>query len=107
LRVESEFGFEAYSKIKEFKEWLRGQANADIIQAYLGDRQGLWRFLAMHPIQVEIYKKMSPEEKLRIADRLYWTAYELKMSGLKKDHPDWSDEKLRRKVREAFLYAKS
>lgn len=63
--------------------------------------------LIMHPIQRKIYKEMSPMRKLGIADRLYWTAYELKMSGLKKQHPDWNDETLKKKVREAFLYAKS
>ena len=61
----------------------------------------------MHPVQIEIYRKMSPAKKLAIMDQLYWTAYELKKSGLKKQHPEWNDDFLKKKVREAFLYAKS
>ena len=61
----------------------------------------------MHPVQVEIYKKMSPADKLAIAEYLYWTAWELKKSGLKNQHPEWNNELLDKKVREAFLYAKS
>ena len=60
----------------------------------------------MHPIQIEIYRKMSMGQKLAIAQDLYWTAWEVKKSGLKQQYPEWNDEKLNKKVREAFLYAK-
>jgi hypothetical protein len=61
----------------------------------------------MHPVQVKIYREMSPTKKLAIMDQLYWTAYELKKSGFKEQHPEWDEETLKKKVREAFLYAKS
>ena len=61
----------------------------------------------MHPVQIEIYRKMPPAKKLAIAEDLYWTAWELKKSGFKNQHPELSDEMLNKKVREAFLYAKS
>ncbi|MFC1567480.1 hypothetical protein ACFL3R_01415 [Thermodesulfobacteriota bacterium] len=50
---------------------------------------------------------MTPEQKLRIALKLYNTARKFKVAGLRKQHPDWSEEKIRRKVREIFLYART
>ena len=61
----------------------------------------------MHPVQREIYRKMSYARKLEIADQLYRTAWELKLSAVRKRHPDWPEERVERKVREYFLYAKS
>jgi hypothetical protein len=59
----------------------------------------------MHPLQIQIYKSMSPEQKLRIAMGLHETARKLKFAGLKNQHPDWDKEQLQEKVREIFLYA--
>ncbi len=50
---------------------------------------------------------MTPEQKLRIAMDLYYTAKELKAAGLKRQHPDWSAERIHQKVREIFLYART
>ena len=59
----------------------------------------------MHPVQREIFRKMSPEEKLRISWQLYWDARKLKAAWLKKIHPDWSEEQVAEEVRRIFLYA--
>jgi hypothetical protein len=40
-------------------------------------------------IQIEIFKKMSPAEKLKLSMRLYWSARQLKASWLRQQHPDW------------------
>ncbi len=61
----------------------------------------------MHPIQAEIYKKMSPEQKIRIAERMYWSARELKAAALRQQNPDWDEERVQRKVKEIFMYATS
>jgi hypothetical protein len=61
----------------------------------------------MNPEQKRIYQNMTPEEKLRIAAALYDSARELKAAGLRAQHPDWSDERIREEVREIFLYAGS
>jgi hypothetical protein len=61
----------------------------------------------MHPEQKKLYQAMTPEQKLRIAMDLYYSAKELKAAGLKRQHPDWSAERINRKVREIFLYAKT
>lgn len=49
---------------------------------------------------------MTPEEKLRVALRLYWSARQLKEASLRQFHPELSDEEIRRRVNESFLYAR-
>lgn len=53
-----------------------------------------------------IVQAMSPTQKLRAAERLYHSARQLKTAALRAQHPEWSDEVLRRVVREIFLYAR-
>jgi len=50
---------------------------------------------------------MTPEQKLRVASGLYHFARELKATGLRVQHPDWSQEEIEDKVREIFLYART
>jgi hypothetical protein len=47
---------------------------------------------------------MSPAQKLRAAERLYYSARQLKAAALRAEHPDWTDEAIRQAVREFFLY---
>ena len=61
----------------------------------------------MHPEQKKSYQAMTPEKKLQLALDLYYSAKELKFAGLKRQHPEWSMEKINQKVREIFLYAKT
>ncbi|HEV2196954.1 MAG TPA: hypothetical protein VGR55_15315 [Candidatus Acidoferrum sp.] len=49
---------------------------------------------------------MSPAQKLRAAERLYHSAWQLKAAALRAEHPDWTDEAIRRAVRMIFLYAR-
>lgn len=53
-----------------------------------------------------IVQAMSPTQKLRAAERLYHSARQLKTAALRAQHPEWSDEIIRRVVREVFLYAR-
>jgi hypothetical protein len=55
----------------------------------------------------EIVQAMSPERKLRAAERLYYSARQLKAAALRAEHPDWTDEAIRQAVRTIFLYARS
>jgi len=50
---------------------------------------------------------MTPEKKLQLAMDLYHAAREFKAAGLKRQHPEWSEEKINQKVREIFLYART
>ncbi len=59
----------------------------------------------MHPVQIEIYKKMSPEMKLKIAVQLNRSARELKAAYLRSIHPDWDEQQIQTKVVEIFRNA--
>jgi hypothetical protein len=60
---------------------------------------------APHPMQIEIYRKMTADQRLQIAHDLYWFAREWKASALRAQHPTWGEEKIQEKVREMFLNA--
>jgi hypothetical protein len=55
----------------------------------------------------QILQAMTPAQKLRAAERLYLSARQLKAAALRAEHPDWTDDAIRRAVRDIFLYARS
>ncbi len=57
--------------------------------------------------EIRILRAMTPEQKLRAVEKLYWTARALKVAWLRSQHPDWSEEEVERKVREIFLHART
>jgi len=61
----------------------------------------------MSPEEIRILRAMTPEQKLRTAERLYWTARSLKAAWLRQKNPDWSEDEVQRKVREIFLNART
>jgi len=61
----------------------------------------------MTPEEIRILRAMTPEQKLRAAERLYWTARSLKAAWLRAQHPDWTEYKVQREVREIFLNART
>ena len=61
----------------------------------------------MHPEQKRIFQAMKPEQKLRISQMLYYSARELKAAGLRAQNPNWSEEMIKDRVREIFLYART
>ena len=58
-------------------------------------------------IQIEIFKNMSPDEKLRLSEKMYFDARRLKADWLRQLHCDWTDKQVEDKVREIFLHARS
>jgi hypothetical protein len=48
---------------------------------------------------------MTPEQKLNVSMKLYQSAKDLKAAAIKERHPDWNEEKIKKKVNEIFLYA--
>ena len=48
---------------------------------------------------------MTPSQKLKAAMDLYYSAKELKAAGLRYQHPDWTEERIREEVREIFRHA--
>jgi hypothetical protein len=59
------------------------------------------------PEQIKILRAMSGEQRLRLAERLYWSARKMKAAGLCAQHPDWSAEQVKDEVRRIFLHARS
>jgi hypothetical protein len=60
----------------------------------------------LHPEQIKALKAMSAEQKLQVAMDLYWSARRLKEAAIRQQHPDWPEEKVKKEVRESFLYAR-
>ncbi len=61
--------------------------------------------ILMSPEELRILRAMSPAQKLKAAEALYHAARALKAAALRAQHPERSEEKIRRAVRDIFLYA--
>jgi hypothetical protein len=59
----------------------------------------------MHPLQREIYRRMTPEQKLRVSIALHHAAWTLKIAAIKKLHPDWEEKQILQAVKKTFLHA--
>jgi hypothetical protein len=59
------------------------------------------------PEQIEIFKRMTPEQRWHAAHRLYWTMRRHKAAFLRSQHPDWTDDKVEGEVRSIFLHART
>lgn len=56
--------------------------------------------------QGQVFRAMTPEQRLCAAFRLYWSARELKEASLRALRPELSETEIRARVRECFLYAR-
>jgi len=59
------------------------------------------------PEQIAIFREMTPERRLSLAEQLYWTARELKAAWLRARHPEWPEEKVSQEVTRLFLHART
>lgn len=57
------------------------------------------------PEQIEVLRRMTPEQRWQAARRLYWTCRRHKAAFLRSLHPEWSEERLMQEVRHAFANA--
>jgi len=53
--------------------------------------------------QDEILRTMTPGRRLQVAQELYETAWQLKAAGLRREHPDWPEERVMGTVRRVFV----
>jgi hypothetical protein len=53
--------------------------------------------------QDELLRAMTPERRLEVARELYETAWHLKEAGLRREHPDWTEERVAGKLRRVFV----
>ena len=56
--------------------------------------------------QKKIFAQMSAEQKLKAAERLYYSARELKAAALRSFNPEWSEEKVLEETKKIFLNAR-
>ena len=56
-------------------------------------------------IQNDIIRKMTPEKKLQMSMRLYYSARNLKAAWLRQLHSDWSEEQVQKAVTDIFIAA--
>ena len=59
------------------------------------------------PDQIEVLRRMTPEQRWRAARQLYWTLRRHKAAFLHELHPEWSEEQVERETRRIFLHARS
>jgi hypothetical protein len=59
------------------------------------------------PEYVAALRRLTGPEKLQAASALYWSARKVKAAGLRDQHPEWSEERIQREVREIFLHART
>lgn len=55
------------------------------------------------PTQDELFRRMTPAERLKIAFDLYETAWSMKVAGVRRQHPDWAESRISEKVRRVFM----
>jgi len=57
--------------------------------------------------QIEILRKMTPEQRLDAFLQLCRSARRIKESAFRQFHPDWSEDQVNLALRESFLHARS
>jgi len=59
-----------------------------------------------HPVQIEIFRKMSAADKFALVGKLFEDAKQIKKAALRDRHPSWSEEQLDKAVINIFIYGK-
>ncbi len=57
------------------------------------------------PEYIASLRRTSGQQKLRTAFGLYWSARKLKAARLREQHPDWTGEQVKQRVKEIFMHA--
>jgi hypothetical protein len=56
--------------------------------------------------QIALVRAMPGQERLRVAERLYWSARKMKAAGLRAQHRDWPETRVEAEVRRIFSNAR-
>lgn len=62
--------------------------------------------MEVDPVVEDLLNRMTPEQKLKTAAKMYWNARALRAGALRSFHPDWSEERIQQEVRFEFLTAR-
>ena len=54
------------------------------------------------PEQITALRAMTGAQRMRLAERLYWSARKMKAAGLRHQHPEWPEQRLNDEVRRIF-----
>ena len=73
----------------------------------LGQSEDMDRFDAPSSEQLEIYRRMTQEQRWQAGRRLYWTLRRHKAAFLRQQHPEWTEAAVAAAVRRSFLHARS
>jgi hypothetical protein len=57
--------------------------------------------------QVKAFRQISGEERLRLAEHLYWVARKIKAAGLRSQHPNCTEQPVNAEVTRIFRRARS
>ena len=57
------------------------------------------------PEQIAAFKAMTGEQRLRVAQSLFWSMRRLKAAGVRDQHPDWPEERVQEEVSRIILQA--
>lgn len=57
--------------------------------------------------QIEILRKMSPNQRLEAFLQLCRSARRIKEAAFRQFHPDWSEDQIKLALKESFLHARS
>lgn len=53
-------------------------------------------------LETAILRRMSAEQKLAVMNALWRLAWDVKVAGIRRQHPDWTPEQVVTRVRELF-----
>jgi hypothetical protein len=59
------------------------------------------------PEQIRILRSIPGEERLRLAERLYWSARKIKTAGVRPQYPDWPEDQVKAEVTRIFHHART
>jgi hypothetical protein len=55
--------------------------------------------------RITAWRAMTGQERLKVAQQMYWAAPELKNADMRRQHPEWSYEKVKLAVNQIYLEA--
>jgi hypothetical protein len=57
--------------------------------------------------QLALLRAMTGQQRLKLAEDMFWAARRLKAAGVRHQHPDWSEEAVETEVNRIFRHARS
>ena len=56
------------------------------------------------PEEIAILRATTGQQRLKVAEHMFWMARKLKAAGVRSMHPDWSEAEVMAKVNHIFLH---